>query len=176
MRMSNFVITVSLAILVPGAALAQAPAPAGPTLSVGATIYDPQGGEAGKIDSITNDAVVIDTGTHKATLPKSAFGSSAKGPAITITKAQIDAQVATALDKAAGELNAALVPGAEVRGKAGVVVGTIKEVNGDQVVIDRASGPVSLTKKAFATGPQGLIISLTVAELDAAARAALPKP
>lgn len=178
MRMSKFVISVSLAILLPGAALAQAPAPAtaGPALSVGVTIYDPQGGEAGKIDAITNDAVVLDTGTHKATVPKSAFGSGAKGPTITATKAQIDAQVAAALDKAAGELNAALVPGAEVRGKAGVVVGTIKEVNGDQVVIDRASGPVSLTKKAFASGPQGLIISFTAAELDAAAKAALPKP
>lgn len=160
------------------AAYAQAPGPAvqAPTLSVGAVIYDPQGGEVGKIDSFTNDAVVIDTGAHKATLPKSAFGSSAKGPTITITKAQIDAQVAAALDKAAAELNALLVPGTEVRGKSGVLIGTIKEVNGDQVVIDRPSGLVSLTRAAFSASPQGLIISMTAAELDAAAKAVSPKP
>lgn len=56
-----------------------------------------------------------------------------------------------------------------------MVVGTIKEVNGDQVVIDRASGPVSLTKKAFASGPQCLVISLTAAEFDATAKAISPQ-
>lgn len=178
MKLQHLIVLASAVFFVPGAALAQAPATAaqGPALSVGAVIYDPQGGEVGKIDSMTNDAVVIDTGAHKATLPKSAFGSSAKGPTVTITKAQIDMQVAAALEKAAAELNALLVPGAEVRGKSGALVGTVKEVNGDQVVIDRASGPVSLTKAAFSANPQGLVISMTAAELDAAAKAVSPKP
>lgn len=77
--------------------------------------------------------------------------------------------------RAAGELNAALVRGARKCEVRGVVVGTIKEVNGDQVVIDRASGPVSLTKKAFASGPQCLVISLTAAEFDATAKAISPQ-
>lgn len=177
MKLKHLIVLASAVLFVPGAALAQAPAPVaqGPALSVGAVIYDPQGGEVGKIDSITSDAVVVDTGTHKATLPKTAFGSSAKGPTITITKAQIDAQVAAALDKATAELNALLVPGAEVRGKSGALVGNVKEVNGDQVIIDRASGPVGLTKAAFGASPQGLVISMTATELDAAVKAVSPK-
>ena len=178
MKLQHLIVLVSAVVFVPGSALAQAPAPAaqGPVLSVGSVIFDPQGGEVGKIDSMTSDAVVIDTGAHKATLPKSAFGSSTKGPTITITKAQIDTQVAAALEKAAAELNALFVPGAEVRGKSGAHVGVVKEVNGDQVVIDRASGPVSLIKAAFAASPQGLVISMTAAELDAATKAVSPKP
>ena len=178
MRLAQFFVAASAVFVVPGAALAQAPAPAvaGPALSVGTMIYDTQGGEVGKIDSVAGDVVVVDTGAHKASLPKSAFGFSAKGPTITVTKAQIDAQVAAALEKAAAELNAALVPGSEVRGNSGAIIGTIKEVNGDQVIIDRASGPVSLAKAAFRVGAQGLVISLTAAELDAAAKAVSPKP
>lgn len=178
MKLQHLIVIASAVVFVPGSALAQAPVPApqGPVLSVGSVIFDPQGGEVGKIDSMTSDAVVIDTGAHKATLPKSAFGSSAKGSTITITKAQIDAQVAVAVEKAAADLNAMFVPGTEVRGKSGGRVGVVKEVNGDQVVIDRASGPVSLIKAAFGTSPQGLVISMTAAELDAATKAVSPKP
>ena len=162
---------------IPGAACAQAASAAtSPALTVGATIYDPQGGEVGKIDSVSQDAVVIDTGAHKAALPRSAFGSGTKGPTVTITKAQIDEQVLAATQKAAAALDAALVTGAEVKGKAGTPVGTIKEVNGDQVVLDRPEGAVALSKKAFSAGPQGLLISFTAAELDAAAKAAAPTP
>lgn len=178
MKVMHFVFAASVALSVPGTALAQAAtsATSGPALVVGATIYDPQGGEVGKIDSLTSDAVVVDTGTHKATLPKSAFGSSAKGPTVTITKAQIDEQIAAATEKAAAALQAALVVGAEVKGKAGLPVGTVKDVNGDQVVIDRAAGPVALTRKAFGLGPQGLFISLTAEELGAATKSASPSP
>lgn len=121
------------------------------------------------------ETVVIDTGAHKAALPKSAFGAGAKGPMVGITKAQIDAQVATASEKAAAALAAALVPGAEVKGSAGALIGTIKEVNGDLIVIDRAVGPVSLPKKAFVMGPQGLAIPMSAADLEGAAKAASPK-
>lgn len=178
MRLQHLILLASAFALGPGSALAQAMAPAaqGPVLTVGAVIYDPKGGEVGKIDSITNDAVVVDTGAHKATLPKSAFGSGPKGPSITIGKAEIDAQVAAALDKAAERIDALLVPGAEVRGKSGALVGVVKEVNADQVVIDRASGPVSLARSAFGTDQQGLTIAMTAAEFDAAASAVSPKP
>jgi hypothetical protein len=46
-------------------------------------------------------------------------------------------------------------------------------VKPDLIVIDRAAGPVSLTKKPLG-GAQGLFISLTAAELDAAAKQAKP--
>lgn len=191
MKILHSLAAVSALAFVPGVALAQAapaaspaspaasaPAPAsagataGVNLAVGTPVYDPQGGIVGKVDSVAADAVVVDTGNAKAALPKSAFSTGAAGATVTVTKAQIDAQVAAGSEK----LQAALVPGAEVRSKEGAPVGTIKEVVGDQVVIDRASGAVSLTRTAFAEGPQGLSIGLTSAELDAAAKQAAPLP
>lgn len=178
MKFSYFIIASAVALSAPAAVFAQSASGAvvAPTLVVGTMIYDAQGGEVGKIDSVTNDAVVVDTGTYKATLPKSAFGAGSKGPTVTITKVQINEQVAAATQKASAAIDAALVAGAEVKGKAGVPIGTIKEVTAENVVIDRAAGPVSLSRKAFGVGPQGLFISMTAAELDAAAKPASSTP
>lgn len=178
MKFSLSIIAAAMVLSVPSTVCAQSDsgAAAAPALAVGAMIYDPQGGEVGKIDSVTNDAVVVDTGTYKATLPKSAFGAGSKGPSVTITKAQINEQVAAATQKASAALDAALVAGAEVKGKAGAPIGTIKEVTAEHVVIDRAAGPVSLSRKAFGVGSQGLFISMTAAELDAAAKPASSTP
>lgn len=175
MKSSYLTIAVLGMAIMPTAAIAQdAPATtaASQTLTVGATIYGPQGGEVGKIESIVGDNVVINTGTSKATLPKSVFGSSDKGPTVTATKAQIDEMVAAASAKASAALDAALVPGVEVRGKSGALVGTVKEVSGDMVVVDRGGGSVRLSKKAFVPASAGVTISMTSAELDAAASAA----
>lgn len=177
MKLSSLAIAILGASLLPSAAIAQAAsAPAtAPALTTGTVVYDPQGSEVGKIESVSGETIVLDTGTAKATLPKSAFGAGAKGPSINATKAQVEQLVAASVAKADESFSAALVPGAEVRGKSGALVGTIKEVTGEQIVIDRPTGPVSLPKKAFAMGPSGLTISLTVEELDAAAKAATPQ-
>lgn len=174
MRIISLVLVATAALSLPAAASAQAAAtaPATPNLTVGTVIYDPQGGEVGKIDTVSGDAIVVDTGAHKATLPRSAFGTGAKGPAVTITKAQIDEQVAAAAQKAAAALDAALVVGAEVKGKAGTPVGTVKEVSAEKVVIDRTAGPVALARNAIGLGAQGLFISLTAEELAAVTKPA----
>ena len=118
MKVFSFLLAASAALSIPGMVSAQAPinAASGPTLTVGATIYDTQGGEVGKIDSMSADAILVDTGAHKATLPKTAFGSGEKGPTLTVTKAQIDEHVAAATQKANAALEAALAVGAEVKG------------------------------------------------------------
>lgn len=172
MNKSYLVIAFAAAALSPSFAGAQsAPAAASATpLAPGVTVFDPQGGEVGKIESVTADGAVLDTGNNKASLPKSAFGTSAKGPTVNATKAQIDELVAASTAKASAALDAALVSGAEVRGKAGSVIGTVKSIAGDQVIVERTEGgPVSLSKRAFIAGPSGLSISMTASELAAAA-------
>ena len=175
MKLSHLATALIGALLVPAGALAQAapaPAAAAASLAVGGMVYDPQGGEVGTIESVSGEAVVVNTGANRATLPKSAFGSGAKGPTVNATKAQLDAAVAQVAAKTDAALDAALVAGAPVLGKAGSPVGTIKEVNGDNILLDRPSGPVTLTKQFFAAGANGLTLKLTAAELDAAAKAA----
>lgn len=175
MKLSHAAMAALAGLCVPAIAAAQndAQATASQALNAGVTIYDPQGGEVGKIESISGDNIVLDTGTSKATLPKSAFGKGAKGPIVNATKAQIDTMVAAANAKSTAALEAAFVPGAQVHGKAGALVGTVKEASGDNIVIDRPAGLVTLTKQAFAVGPNGLTISMTAAELEAAAKAAV---
>jgi len=171
MKLSTLTIAILGAVLSPSLALAQAApaAAAGSALSAGVMVYDPQGGEVGKIESVASDSVVLDTGSNKATLPKSAFASGAKGPTVNATKAQIDALVAASAAKASAALDASLIPGAQVRGKAGTVIGSVKEVAGDQVILERSNGgPVSLNKRAFTAGPSGLSITMTAGELEAA--------
>lgn len=174
-KVFHFLVAAAAVASVPALAQAQTQAPAAnaaASVAVGGTIFDPQGGEVGKIVSMTGDAVVVDTGANKATLPKSAIGSGPKGPIIAMTKAQIDEQVAAANQKASAAVEAAMVTGAPVKGKAGGAIGTIKEVKGDQVIVARAAGPVALPKTAFGLGADGLFISMTAAELDAATNAA----
>lgn len=176
MKVFHFLVAAAAVASVPALAQAQtAPAAnAAATVAVGGTIFDPQGGEVGKIVSMTGDAVVVDTGTNKATLPKSAIGTGPKGPIIAMTKAQIDEQVAAANQKASAAVEAAMVASAPVKGKAGGAIGTVKEVKGDQVIVARSAGSVALPKTAFGLGADGLFISMTAAELDAATKAAAP--
>ena len=174
MKLSLFAALGLGVAVAPSIALAQA-APAAnvaESLATGTMVYDPQGGEVGTIDSVSADAIVLDTGTSKATLPRSAFGTSPKGPTVSATKAQIDAAVANAMAEANQALEAALVAGAEVRGQAGAVVGTVGEVSGDNVILERPEGAVSLPKSMFAANNGKPVLKMTAGELEAAASAA----
>lgn len=157
------------------AAFAQAApvAPGAPDLFSGTVVYDPQGGRVGQIESVAAQTVVLDTGSSKATLPKTAFAMTVNGPIVAATKAEIDALVANAARESRAAVAAALVPGVEVRGKAGVLVGTVKNVEGDHVILNRTMGdPISLNKRVFTLNPYGLSISLTADELNVAGKAA----
>lgn len=174
MKMIKMLAAMSVGVLSSSVALAQA-APSNqtaPALEVGAVVYDPQGGEAAKIDGINGNYVVINTGTNKATLPRTSFGKGPKGPVIGMTSAQLDAAVSASLAKSAASLESALVPGAEVLGKAGAVVGNVKEIVGEQVVLEHAQGAVSFNKKSFAVTSGKLTLLLTASELEAAIQAA----
>jgi hypothetical protein len=142
------------------------------TLSVGTKVVDPQGQEVGTISSIAGDAIVLDTGAAKATLARSSFGSGPNGPTIGMTKAQLEAAVQQAKAQASTATDSALQPGADVRSKDGQPVGKIASVNGDNVVVDRAGGPVTLKKANFTADPQGPVLSMTAAEFESAAKAA----
>lgn len=171
------------ALLVPAAALAApatapAAAPAGPATAAdivtGAKVFDSQGAEIGSVESVQGDNVVVAAGAHRATLTKSAFAKSAAGLSVNATKAQLEAAMADASAKAGASLDTALVANAEVKSQDGAVVGTIKQVQGDQVILDRPDGAVSLTRQFFAADASGLTLRMTAAQLDAAAKAATP--
>ena len=154
-----------------GAAFAQAA-----KVQPGPTVYDPQGGAVGTVDSVANGIAVVNTGAHTVALPLDKFATSEKGPIISVTKQQLDDIAAKADADAAAKLDTALVAGAAVVDNAGVALGTIDKVDGDNIVLKTEKGPVALTRKYFAVSNGALKALVTkdqvLAALNGAATAA----
>jgi hypothetical protein len=175
-------LTILLAsVALSGAAAAQTTGPAAaPAASAasqvvaGATVYDTAGAEAAKIDSVKDGLVVVSTGTNKVTLPIASFAAGAKGPVVSVTKAQLDAAATQGAAQQKQALTAALVPGAAVKGSGGTPAGTVKSVTGGNVLLTTPSGDALLPMTAFAVVDGGLTIGMTAEELTAAIAAAKP--
>ena len=60
-------------------------------IKAGVAVLDQKGGAVGKVESVETDGVVVSTGTVKAKIPASSFGSSDKGLVIAMTKAEFEA-------------------------------------------------------------------------------------
>lgn len=155
-------------LLAPGAlaaqtaAPAQQPAPAAPT--VGATLYDSAGVEVGRIEQVTAQAVVVDVDGSKVGLPPASMGPGPKGLTVAATRAQLVA----AAQQAKAQLQAQLTPGATVRGAQGATVGTIKSTDGNLVTVTTPKGDVALPIAGFGAGPNGPVVGMTQAQIDAA--------
>lgn len=156
----------------PNAAPAAAPATAAAQLQPGATVYDTSGAEAAKIESVSGDAVIVDTGTNKLAIPVASFGPGTNGPVLTTTKAQLDAAASQAANEAKAALMAKMVPGTEIRGQSGqTVIGSVKAIEGDLVLVTTPKGDVKVPATAFKAGPTGLLLQMSATDFDAAVAA-----
>ena len=146
-------------------ALAATPAlAAAGDVAVGATVYGPQGEAVGQIVTVEGGQAILDTGAHKVPLALAMYGKSDKGPTITVTKVQLDTMVDQQVAAAAAKRDAALVPGAAVIAAKGEPAGTVKSVEGDEVVLESPAGPVALKREHFAINAQGALMALFTAD------------
>lgn len=157
-------------------ALAQdagADAAAGSGVTVGATVYGPQGGVVGTVKRVAGDNVVLDTGTMEATVPASSLGAGENGPTIGWTKADLEAAILAAQQDAAAALDAALTAGTSLYSLDGIVVGTVTEVNPEgMVVVEHTSaGPIQLPKDQMRLQNGNLTLLVNAADLAAAVSA-----
>lgn len=171
----------ALSAQVDSTAPAPAPAPAASDdvsadVLPGATVYDTAGGVVGRIVSVEGDAVVLDTGSARATLSKNGFAKGPTGPVIGMTKAQLDQAIAKVEGEADAKLASALVAGAAVQSSDGQPVGTVKEIDANgNVVLDRPTGAVALPKSQFTTAANGAVaLRFTAAQLEAAISRSVP--
>lgn len=155
-------------------AAAPAAAPAKANVTAGAAVSDAKGGAVGTIASVTGDVAVIDTGTVKASVPTSAFAQSDKGLLIGMTKAELEAAAQGASAQAQQQFLASLAPGTAVTDQNGGAVGTIETIEGDMVTIATPNAKAKLPKTAIAQGPNGPIIGMTQAQLEAAVKSTTP--
>ena len=168
--MKNFLtLMTGAALLAATPALAQDAAPT-VDAQVGMKVFGPNGGEVGTVDSVSDSAVVVDTGTHKAALGTDAFAKAENGLSIMMTKADLDAAVAKATADAKAKLIASLLPGTEVKSVTGAaVIGTIQGKDAEYVTVDHDGQEVKLPLDAFMSQPDGAVaIAMTEAEFKAA--------
>ncbi|WP_174275288.1 hypothetical protein [Sphingomonas bacterium] len=151
-------------------------APATPNVTAGAQVVDTAGAAVGSIESVTNGIATLSTGTTKVGIPIASFAAGDGKLVLAMTKAQIDAKGAPAAQASAAASAAAapvaITVGTAVKDQAGAKVGTIKAVNGDMVTVASETASAQLPKSSFAKGPDGLMIGLTAAQFEAAAKAA----
>ena len=165
---------MKIALLALAAALAAAsamPASAAPTVAAGTKVIGPQGNPVGTVVSVDNGQAVIDTGKHQVALPLDRFGEAETGATITVTKEQLDGMVDAQLAEITAKRDAALVAGAAVATSDGASLGTVLEVDGDNVVIARGgdeSKKVTLLREHLDAGTTGLTARLSMAQIEAA--------
>lgn len=154
--------------ILPAAMLAFSPlaatTPGGVT--VGATVFGPQGNEVGTIEQVDAQTVIVNTGKHKVPLGHEAFGESEKGPTITVTRAQLDEIVDKQIAEAQAKRDAALVAGAAVVSAENTPLGTIESVEGDRVILARNDKKVALKREHFGMSDQGLMAFFTAEQID----------
>lgn len=148
------------------------------TVKAGDTVFDDAGAEVGKIESVANGVAVVHTGTNRASVPLASFGRASNGWSFGMTKAELDQAAATAAASAQSELRDRLVAGTPVHGRNGAVLATVKEVRGDDVTLTSTKGDVTVPFNGIGMNTQGLVISMTQAEFEAAvvqAQATVPR-
>jgi hypothetical protein len=153
--------------LSPAAVMAQA-AQAQPTLRVGATVKDPQGGTVGTITAIEGANLTLRTDRHEVRLPTSSFTATQEGALFAMTQAQLNA----AVEQAQAQAAAAFVVGAQVKDSAGAFVGTVQALDAQTVTVQMGAQEVRLPRSSLA-GRNGVLVSgATLAQLQAAASSA----
>lgn len=151
-------------------------APAAATPTVGATIYDSAGVALGTVASITPQAVILNTGTAQVPVPPISIGKTDKGFAMAMTKADLDAAIASAQAQSAAALKARLVAGTAVSGLNGATLGTVKAADEQFVTLTTAKGDVKLPVSGFTADATGkVMVGLTAEQLDAATSGAAAK-
>ena len=160
---ATFTLTATPALAAPG------------DVAVGATVYGPQGEAVGQIVTVEGDQAILDTGAHKVPLALTMYGKGDKGPTITVTKVQLDTMVDQQMAAATAKRDAALIPGAAVVAAQGEAAGTVKSVEGDDVVLESPAGPVLLKREHFAMNAEGALMALfTADQITASAKGATP--
>ena len=158
-------------------ALIATPALANDQVVAGATVTGPEGNAVGTIVSVENGQAILDTGKHKVPLAVNMYGVGEAGPTITVTKAQIDSMVDAQLAEAAAKRDAALIVGAQAMDAAHAPLGTVLEINGNNIVLARGgdeTDKVTLLREHFDATDHGLMARLTNAQIDAAMAQAAP--
>ncbi|MXO72629.1 hypothetical protein [Alteraurantiacibacter buctensis] len=161
----NFKIAFAAAAILAAAQTAQAQ-------DVGATVNGNDGAAVGTVLSNDGSTVVVDTGTHQVPLPADVFAAADGGSTLNTTKAELDQLYGEQLAQAAAARDAKLVVGAAVVTADAQPLGTIDQVDGDNIVIREGEFVVTLPRDLLALDTGGNVMVRATKEAIMAAVAA----
>jgi len=142
-----------------------------PSVTVGATVNDTSGAQVGTVDQVNGDVVIVNTGTNKVGVPLRSFANGPTGLLLGLTKAELDAAAQQSAAQSKAQLQSLLVAGTPVHGTGGTVLGTVKAADDQNVTVTTDKGEVRLPTSGFAARPEGLVVGITAAQLEAAVSA-----
>ena len=163
------------AAVAPGVAVAQE---AAASVAAGTTVYGNDGAEIGTVETVDGETAILVVDGMKAPVPAATFGTGENGATLNATKAQIVGMLQAAQQEAMAKRDAALVVGAEAVTAKNAPLGTVLEIEGDNVIIARGGDEtkkITLLREHFAAAPDGSLMALmTNAQIDAAMASAAP--
>lgn len=158
-------LSAATALFAPTSAIAQAaPAAATPNVVAGAMVSDTAGAPVGTVVRVDGGNAVVKTDRHEVGVAVTSFGKGKDGLVLAMTQAELNATAEQALAAA----QASITVGATVRDPQGGTVGTIEAMEAELVTIALPSGAKArLPKTALAGTPNGPVIGVTAAQLEA---------
>lgn len=147
---------------------------AGSAITPGMQVVDTSGAAVGTVIAIKDNILTIKTDRHEAVIGTDSVTPHEGKLLFGMTRAELNA----AIDRDIAAANAALVPGAIVKGASGTKIGTLDAIDADSATIKLESGNrVRIARSGIRGTPEGdTVIGLTADELEAQASAASGEP
>ena len=133
------------------------------TVRVGATVTDPQGGEVGTITAVDSQFVTLRTDRHETRLPVASFTATDASVLFALSRDQLNSQI----DQLLAQAQQALTVGAVVHDRDGATIGPIAASDEQTVTVTFGAQPVRFPRAAVVPSQNGLVVGVTVAELQA---------
>ena len=173
--MRLFLASIALATASIAATAVQASAQAtGAAIAPGMQVVDTSGGTVGSVIAIKDNILTIKTDLHEAVIGTDSVTPHEGKLLFGMTRAELN----SAIERDIAAANAALVPGAVVKGASGTKVGTLDAIDAETATIKLESGNlVRIPRSGIRGTPDGdTVIGLTADQLEAEASAASSEP
>jgi preprotein translocase subunit YajC len=133
-----------------------------PTMAIspGMQVVDMAGRPVGIVQAVHGSQLIIKTDRHEVRLPAASFTPDKGKLLFGMTREALNQATDAMLAKA-------LLPGAEVHGRNGALIGAIAAINQEYVTVELQSGErIRLPRNSVGPGPDGAVLGITVAELQ----------
>ena len=166
--MRLFLTSIALATASIGAAVDPASAQStGAAIIPGMPVVDTAGGTVGRVIAVKDNLLTIKTDRHEAVIGTDSVTPHEGKLLFGMSQAELNA----AIDRDVAAADAALVPGAVVKGASGAKVGTLDAIDAEAATIKLESGNLVRIPRSGIRGTPGgeTVIGLTADQLEAEA-------